>query len=85
MSILIPKTDAPPFEEPSPSWKPVKTVGGEIIALFTCPNGHTGTLKGWSITSDGEVTPSVNCISPMADGSECNFHDFIKLEDWSKD
>lgn len=78
----IPKTDAPAFEEPAPSWKSVRA-DGKRVPLFTCPNGHTGLLKGWDIADDGTVTPSVNCLSnAMPGGVECDFHDMIVLEDW---
>jgi hypothetical protein len=46
-------------------------------AEFTCPNGHSITLKGHSIDADGTVRPSVVC--PTA---ACEFHDFVRLSGW---
>lgn len=65
------------FEEPPLSWKPYKRPDGSQGAIFTCPNGHTGSLEGWDIASDGAVSPSVDC-SPNG----CDFHDHIRLLDW---
>lgn len=59
-------------------WLPMKKSDGSVPALIICPKcGNLAMLVNHQITDDGTVTPSVVC--PM-----CNFHEFIKLEDWSK-
>lgn len=47
-------------------------------AELTCSNGHGVSLRGHSIAASGRVSPSVVCLA-----SGCNFHDFVRLEDWS--
>lgn len=74
--IEVPRTDAPAFEEPPLSWKPMRAQG-QRSAIFTCPNGHTGSLHEWTIADNGTVSPSVDC-SPNG----CDFHDYIRLLDW---
>jgi hypothetical protein len=78
VSIDVPKTEARAFEEPLNSWKPYRHPDGSRGAIYTCPNGHTGSLEGWKIADDGAVSPSVDC-SPNG----CDFHDHIRLLDWS--
>ena len=75
--IDVPRIDAPPYEEVWMSWKPYRRADGCTSALFTCPEGHTGTLEGWEIAADGSVSPSVDC-SPNG----CSFHDYIRLLNW---
>lgn len=77
--IDVARTDAPAFEEPPLSWKPI-IAQGRRSAIFTCPNGHTGSLHEWEIAGDGTVTPSVDC-SPNG----CDFHDHIRLLGWATD
>ena len=47
-------------------------------ASMTCPNGHGLTLKNHTISSEGEVTPSVVC--PVR---ECSFHEWVRLINWN--
>lgn len=79
--IDVPLAQSPAFEEPLNSWKRVRvhTIehAGDAV-LYTCPNGHTARLTGWDIADDGAVSPSVDC-SP----NDCDFHDYIRLMDWS--
>lgn len=71
------------FEDPPLSWRPVTTAEGARSAIFTCPNGHAGSLhrsadgEAWTIADDGTVDPSVDC-SPNG----CDFHDHIRLLEW---
>ena len=46
-------------------------------AIFTCPNGHIGSLSDHEILANGSVHPSVLCPA-----SGCSFHEFITLEGW---
>lgn len=52
--------------------------------VVSCPNGHLSTLRhlsrneGHQIAPDGAVHPSVVCPH---DG--CDFHEFVKLENWT--
>jgi len=61
-------------------WKPA----GSPWAIVVCPEcGTHGLLdKRWTIAADGSVSPSINCIHKMPDGSECSFHEFVRLEGW---
>ena len=74
--IDVARTEAPAFEEPPNTWKPV-TVDGGLTALYTCPNGHGGLIDEHTIHADGRVEPSVVCTE---DG--CDFHDYIRLVGW---
>jgi hypothetical protein len=47
-------------------------------AELTCSNGHSVSLRGHSIASDGRVSPSVVCRT-----TGCDFHDFVSLDGWS--
>ena len=47
-------------------------------ASMTCPNGHGLTLRGHSIASNGDVSPSVVCPE-----LGCAFHEFVRLKRWS--
>jgi hypothetical protein len=66
----------------NPDLKPGTWTGGKTptgrTALFCCTNGHIGSLSDHEILPDGTVNPSVVCPH-----EGCNFHEFIKLEDWS--
>lgn len=82
--IDVPKTEARAFEEPPLSWKPFRDIDGSTGAIFTCTNGHTGTLVSPSRPEDhhtiddgGVVSPSVVCPE---DG--CGFHDHVRLVGW---
>jgi hypothetical protein len=46
-------------------------------ASFTCPNGHTLTLRTHAVYHDGAVSPSVVCPD-----SGCRFHAYIRLLNW---
>lgn len=60
------------------TWKPVTMAKGNgRSALFSCSNGHPGSLFDHSISEDGTVTPSVVCPE---DG--CTFHEHIRLVGW---
>lgn len=79
--IDVPFAQSPAFAEPPHSWKRVHVANPEHAGdavLYTCPNGHTGRLAGWDVDAEGRVTPSVDC-SPNG----CDFHDHIRLVDWS--
>jgi hypothetical protein len=60
------------------SWRPMFDAdANKKTAWLTCPNGHIAQLDH-EISSDGTVTPSVDC--PVDD---CDFHEFVKLEGWN--
>ncbi|MBB6305593.1 hypothetical protein [Rhizobium leucaenae] len=48
-------------------------------AEVTCPRGHRLTLKGHSISAEGQVQPSVVCRH-----SGCDFHEFVVLDNWAQ-
>ncbi len=78
----VPRFSGKRFEEPPLTWHPFKDVDGTYGAIFTCPNGHTGTLisarpESHQIGADGVVSPSVVC-----DIDGCTFHDHIRLLEW---
>ena len=58
------------------TWLPIKLVKNELTARVICGNGHPGVLIEHDILDDGIVIPSLQC-------SECNWHETVKLEDWS--
>ena len=60
------------------TWKPLQLPDGRRTATFTCPKGHHGSLSDHDIMEDGQVHPSVLC---MTEG--CGFHEFVKLEGWA--
>lgn len=66
-------------EKISSTWKCIVDIKGNIIgATITCPEGHYGLLSDHRIKDDGTVESLVVC-------SWCDFHEFIKLEDWKKE
>lgn len=61
-------------------WGPGKKEDGSITALVKCPGcGRHASLSAHEIRHDGSVFPSLVC---PYDG--CEFHEFVKLEDWDK-
>ena len=46
-------------------------------ASFRCSNGHIGSLRDHDISTQGEVTPSVQCPRP-----KCGFHETVVLVGW---
>ncbi len=63
-----------------PMWAPLRKYvhdKDENSAYFWCPQGHLGVLPNHEIDKEGLVTPSVVCPKPS-----CDFHSFVKLEDW---
>lgn len=58
------------------TWAPLRD-GDKLSASLICPNGHYGVLLDHEISNDGTVSPSVECSE-----EGCNFHEYIKLEDW---
>lgn len=58
------------------TWLPIKLVKDELTARVICGNKHPGVLVEHDIANDGTVTPSLQC-------SECDWHETVKLEDWS--
>lgn len=81
--IEVPRFVGKRFEEPPLSWHPFKDSDGYFGAIFTCPNGHTGTLVSTrsgthEIDDQGVISPSVVC-----DIDGCTFHDHIRLLEWS--
>lgn len=46
-------------------------------ATMACPEGHTFTLNGHSVSEDGTLEPSVVC--PVV---ACKFHAYVRLENW---
>lgn len=75
--IDVPRCDSVPFQEPPLTWRPYRRQDGTRGALFTCPEGHTASLEGWTIAADGAVSPSVDCTP-----NGCSFHDYVRLVDW---
>ncbi len=75
MPIVIPYDEA---QGKNTWWFNVLT-GGRKIAITRCSNGHVGSLEDHEIAPDGTVSPSVVC---QVEG--CDFHDYIKLEDYEK-
>jgi hypothetical protein len=61
-------------------WGRGKKKDGSITALVKCPGcDRHASLSGHEIKDDGCVHPSLVC---PRDG--CEFHEFVKLEDWDK-
>ncbi len=61
------------------TWRPGKLTSGAVTVTASCPKcGRGCSLSQHAISASGEVTPSVVC--PFGD---CDFHDYIKLEDWN--
>lgn len=58
------------------SWKRVRTREGKQ-ASFTCPHGHTRSLRDYEILADGHVLPAFFCPDP------CGFWAFLKLIGWT--
>lgn len=46
-------------------------------AIVVCANGHSSTLDGHEISSDGLVSPSVVCPH-----EGCGWHEYIRLMGW---
>lgn len=67
--ILIPRK--------KPGAKPPYYVIWKGRVLLTCPDNHVASLNDHKIDKSGQVQPSVVC--PV---EGCDFHEFIKLEDW---
>lgn len=67
-------TDPPPMH-----WSPchASTIR-RFKASMTCSEGHGLTLRGHSISPEGNVSPSVVCPHPG-----CRFHVYVRLENWS--
>lgn len=63
--------------QPPNSWWISKLSDGRRQVITKCANGHIGSLDDHTIAADGTVSPSVVC---QHEG--CNFHEYIKLEDW---
>ncbi len=63
---------------PRSKWKLV-VIDGKITARVECPGCKRTFALDHTITEDGTVTPSLDC--PMED---CQFHDFVKLEEWDR-
>ncbi len=63
--------------QPNNSWWTHQISGGRRQVITRCANGHIGSLDDHTIADDGTVSPSVVCQR-----QGCNFHEFIKLEDW---
>lgn len=59
------------------TWLPIKLDKNKLSARIICGNSHPGILEIHEILSDGTVTPSLVC-------SECDWHETVKLEDWSE-
>ena len=59
------------------SWGFIKASRKVVVGIFD-HNGHWIILNNHRIGSDGTVLPSVRCLDP-----ECDFHEFIKLDDWA--
>lgn len=61
-------------------WGPGKKEDGTITALVKCPEcDRHGSLSNHDIDKDGVVSPSLVCGY-----DDCNFHENVKLERWSK-
>ncbi len=59
------------------TWWPLQTPDGRS-ATFVCPKcGLKGALDDHVIASDGQVTPSVQCLG------DCEFHDNVRLLGWT--
>lgn len=64
------------------------------VIEVNCPNGHAAhihiqnrsdTSKNWQIDVEGEVTPSILCLTPHPQGQReqlCNWHVMAQLEQW---
>tara|TARA_Y100000310_G_scaffold250652_1_gene256942 strand:- start:63 stop:305 length:243 start_codon:yes stop_codon:yes gene_type:complete len=68
-----------PRKEPL-EWAYVLKKGKVLTAFLSCPDGHRFVLANHRISSDGVVTPSVQC---PAEG--CGFHKLIRLLRWDPD
>lgn len=61
-------------------WSGAKKTDGKRTAIIVCPLCKKQvSLSGHTIKSDGHVSPSLVCPH-----NECNFHDYIKLDNWSE-
>lgn len=47
-------------------------------AELTCSAGHGISLKTHSVAANGDVNPSVVCLTPG-----CQFHEYVRLAGWS--
>jgi hypothetical protein len=73
--ISVPKGDSPTRKG---TWWPLGHNNGRS-ASFCCPScGLMGVLTEHEIGDRGSVTPSVVCPA-----DDCDFHDYICLEDWA--
>lgn len=63
------------------TWAP-DSEGRRSGAWVVCENGHAALLDH-DIDPNGVVHPSILCLTPMPDGSECGWHVFAVLEDWN--
>jgi hypothetical protein len=63
--------------QPANSWWLHRLSDGRQQVITRCANGHIGSLGNHRIAADGTVSPSVVCQHPG-----CNYHEFIRLEDW---
>jgi len=59
--------------------KPMHWQKGSCSVILMCPNGHIGSLFNHTISDDGSVFPSVQCME-----AGCTFHAYIKLKDWKE-
>lgn len=68
--------DGPP---PPGHWKSCHpSTRRRFKAELTCSASHAISLKNHSVAANGEVNPSVVCLSPG-----CQFHEYVRLEGWS--
>jgi hypothetical protein len=68
--------DGPP---PPGHWKSCHpSTRRRFKAELTCLASHSISLKNHTVAANGEVNPSVVCLSPG-----CQFHEFVKLEGWT--
>ena len=61
------------------TWRKGAGPGG-LTALVSCSNGHIASLSDHEIAADGTVTPSLACPTDL-----CNFHESVRLVDWTPD
>lgn len=85
MNVTLPRSDQPGWKAEVKSW----STDHEGSVWVICPNGHAARIRGhsmtspWDIASDGRVTPSIFCQTPMQNGQICNWHVFATLEGWT--
>jgi hypothetical protein len=79
MTVTLAEWEGAGWDTPPLHWN--RTAAEPLVA---CVNGHIAALRGWEVSAEGKVTPSIHCKTPLDDGSICNWHVFTTLEGWAR-